>query len=102
MIAGDKETYQFPVDSAAIAIVCWKGKTNLSIMVSQLDSQQLLDRLAVRFGGQNDSAPDENHSMLEESKNSILDIGDMEVSEAGFVEVFEEDLKKTGIIISRK
>ncbi|KAG0476269.1 hypothetical protein HPP92_013110 [Vanilla planifolia] len=51
-----QEGHQIPVDSSAIAIVCWKGKTNLSIMVSQLDAQELLDRLEVRFGKQKGSS----------------------------------------------
>ncbi|KAH0455453.1 hypothetical protein IEQ34_015485 [Dendrobium chrysotoxum] len=88
---GNEKTYQNPVDSSAIAIVCWKGKTNLSIMVSQLDSQQLLDRLAVRFGGQKGSPLDQNNFVLDESNNSRLDITEKELSEAGHVEGFEED-----------
>ncbi|XP_020675074.2 tRNA (cytosine(34)-C(5))-methyltransferase [Dendrobium catenatum] len=88
---GNEKTYQYSADSSAIAIVCWKGKTNLSIMVSQLDSQQLLDRLAVRFGGQKGSPPDQNNFVLDESNNSRLDITEKELSEAGHVEGFEED-----------
>lgn len=88
---GNDETYPIPVDSSAISIVCWKGKTNLSIMVSQLDSQQLLDRLAVRFGSQKVSVTDENNSLLEESKDSIFDVAEEQLSEAEHVEGFEED-----------
>ncbi|XP_058087072.1 uncharacterized protein LOC131234303 isoform X2 [Magnolia sinica] len=38
------------LDASTIAIGCWKGKTNLSVMVSQTDSQELLERLSVRLG----------------------------------------------------
>lgn len=38
------------VDASTIAIVCWKGRTNLCILVSQLDAQELLERLSARFG----------------------------------------------------
>lgn len=38
------------VDSSTIAIGCWKGRTNLCVMVSQADCQELLERLSVRLG----------------------------------------------------
>ncbi|RWV77558.1 hypothetical protein GW17_00061592 [Ensete ventricosum] len=31
-------------------MICWKGKTNLSILLSPADGQELLERLTVRFG----------------------------------------------------
>ncbi|XP_031491987.1 uncharacterized protein LOC116258757 isoform X1 [Nymphaea colorata] len=49
------------VDGSTIAIGCWKGRTNLSIMVSQVECQELLDRLS----GQSSSlqeTKDENHN----------------------------------------
>ena len=36
------------MDASTIAIGCWKGKTSLSVMVSEVDSQQLLERLAFK------------------------------------------------------
>ncbi|KAJ3676926.1 hypothetical protein LUZ60_002650 [Juncus effusus] len=41
------------VDASTVAIVCWKGKSNLSIMVSPLDAKELLQRLQVRSGANN-------------------------------------------------
>ncbi|KAG9451475.1 hypothetical protein H6P81_011440 [Aristolochia fimbriata] len=38
------------VDSSTIAIVCWKGRTNVCVMVSEADCQELLQRLMVRTG----------------------------------------------------
>uniref|UniRef100_A0A1D1ZIH6 tRNA (Cytosine(34)-C(5))-methyltransferase n=2 Tax=Anthurium amnicola TaxID=1678845 RepID=A0A1D1ZIH6_9ARAE len=38
------------IDASTIAIGCWKGKTNLSVMVSEVDSLELLARISVRFG----------------------------------------------------
>lgn len=37
-------------DEQRIAIVCWKGKNSLSVLVSEMDGQELLERLAARFG----------------------------------------------------
>ncbi|CAL9774224.1 unnamed protein product [Musa acuminata subsp. burmannicoides] len=47
---GDRTTDDIVVDASTIAIICWKGKTNLSILLSPADGQELLERLAVRFG----------------------------------------------------
>lgn len=38
------------MNPSAIAIVCWKGKTNLCVMVSPLDGKELLERVSLRFG----------------------------------------------------
>ncbi|CAL9127234.1 unnamed protein product [Musa textilis] len=47
---GNRTTDDIVVDASTIAIICWKGKTNLSILLSPADGQELLERLAVRFG----------------------------------------------------
>lgn len=47
---GNQITDTILLNASTIAIICWKGKTNMSIMVSQLDGQELLERLAARFG----------------------------------------------------
>ncbi|XP_009410140.2 uncharacterized protein LOC103992235 isoform X1 [Musa acuminata AAA Group] len=47
---GDQTTDDIVVDASTIATICWKGKTNLSILLSPADGQELLERLAVRFG----------------------------------------------------
>lgn len=36
--------------NAATAIGCWKGRANLSIMVSQIESEELLERLFFKYG----------------------------------------------------
>lgn len=59
IVLKEKNKEIFRDDSSAIAIVCWKGKTNLSIMVSQLDARELLERLHARYGGQRVSGTDE-------------------------------------------
>ncbi|KAL5705172.1 multisite-specific tRNA:(cytosine-C(5))-methyltransferase [Ranunculus cassubicifolius] len=43
--------------ASSIAIGCWKGKTNISVMVSGADCEELLARLTVRMGGEKDSSP---------------------------------------------
>ncbi|RRT42382.1 hypothetical protein B296_00046091, partial [Ensete ventricosum] len=47
---GDQTTDDIVVDATTIAMICWKGKTNLSILLSPADGQELLERLTVRFG----------------------------------------------------
>lgn len=36
--------------NAAIAIGCWKGRANLTLMVSQIESEELLERLFFKYG----------------------------------------------------
>ncbi|KAK1315492.1 hypothetical protein QJS10_CPA06g02029 [Acorus calamus] len=45
------------VDASTIAIGCWRGKTNVSVMVSQMDCQELLDRISARLGRERSTAP---------------------------------------------
>ncbi|XP_020114632.1 tRNA (cytosine(34)-C(5))-methyltransferase-like isoform X2 [Ananas comosus] len=63
---GNRSTDSTAVDASTVAIVCWKGKTNISIMVSPLDGKELLERLAFRFGIKSIS--------LEENKKSNMEI----------------------------
>lgn len=52
------------MDASTIAIVCWKGKSNLSIMVSPSDAKELLERLEIRHGKKDVTA---SVKVLEES-----------------------------------
>ncbi|KAK1287635.1 hypothetical protein QJS10_CPB19g01409 [Acorus calamus] len=45
------------VDASTIAVGCWRGKTNISVMVSQMDCQELLDRISARLGRERSTAP---------------------------------------------
>lgn len=47
----------FQVDESTIAIGCWKGRTNLTVMVTAIDCRELLERLSVRIDTQNGSSP---------------------------------------------
>jgi len=49
-ISGHQDIGSIATDPSAIAIVCWKGKTNLCVMVSPLDGKELLERISLRFG----------------------------------------------------
>ncbi|KAJ0981406.1 hypothetical protein J5N97_009661 [Dioscorea zingiberensis] len=81
---GNKPTHEILLDASTIAIVCWKGKTNLSIMVSQLDAQELRERLSIRFATEVTMSEDEvNNSNLEaEAKMISANINSTEESEA--------------------
>ncbi|KAK9130101.1 hypothetical protein Sjap_010588 [Stephania japonica] len=50
-----------PIDASTIAIGCWKGKTNVSAMVSPTDSQELLERLCVHLEKKGNSLAQENN-----------------------------------------
>ncbi|KAG2644005.1 RNA cytosine C(5)-methyltransferase NSUN2-like [Panicum virgatum] len=47
---GHQDIGSIATDPSAIAIVCWKGKTNLCVMLSPLDGKELLERISLRFG----------------------------------------------------
>ncbi|WOK96254.1 multisite-specific tRNA:(cytosine-C(5))-methyltransferase isoform X1 [Canna indica] len=54
---GNEITNDIVVDASTIAIICWKGKTNLGILLSPSDGQELLERVALRFGIQIRTSP---------------------------------------------
>ncbi|XP_038990154.1 RNA cytosine-C(5)-methyltransferase NSUN2-like isoform X2 [Phoenix dactylifera] len=72
LVAGNQITDNIVADASTIAIVCWKGKTNVSILVSPLDAKELLERLAVRFGSERGTLLEENetNSEIDTIKNS--------------------------------
>lgn len=73
LIAGNQSTDDIVADASTIAIVCWKGKTNVSALVSPLDAKELLERLAVRFGSERGTLLEENeetNSEIDTTKNS--------------------------------
>ncbi|XP_042469694.1 uncharacterized protein LOC122052297 [Zingiber officinale] len=77
------------VDSSTIAIICWKGKTNLSILLSPSDGQELLERVALRFGiqsGISSQTKEDGKDEIDELENSSpgsmngSDVADEEVA----------------------
>eukprot|EP00252_Welwitschia_mirabilis_P004446 TRINITY_DN14791_c0_g1_i1.p1 TRINITY_DN14791_c0_g1~~TRINITY_DN14791_c0_g1_i1.p1 ORF type:complete len:927 (+),score=216.89 TRINITY_DN14791_c0_g1_i1:226-3006(+) len=62
-------------ETTAIAVGCWKGKTNLSLMVSKPESEELLERLAFKYGGDILGGPmlKANISDISEGHDNILD-----------------------------
>jgi multisite-specific tRNA:(cytosine-C5)-methyltransferase/tRNA (cytosine34-C5)-methyltransferase len=49
-ISGQKNADSILKDPATIAIVCWRGKGTMNVMVSPPDRKDLLERMAYRFG----------------------------------------------------
>ncbi|GJM84495.1 hypothetical protein PR202_ga00172 [Eleusine coracana subsp. coracana] len=94
---GHQDTKSIAMDPSAIAIVCWKGKSNLCVMVSPLDGKELLERVSLRFGLKflvenekkpkqktdgSDEQPDcatetDDQECLPESKASDMEIADV-------------------------
>ncbi|GAB2232154.1 hypothetical protein Drorol1_Dr00011181 [Drosera rotundifolia] len=62
--AGQVPSDPFQVKPSAIAIGCWKGRSNIAVMVSAIDCQELLDRLMNRWG---EDAPLEEKTNTEDS-----------------------------------
>ncbi|GJN20554.1 hypothetical protein PR202_gb07946 [Eleusine coracana subsp. coracana] len=94
---GHQDTESIAMDPSAIAIVCWKGKSNLCVMVSPLDGKEMLERVSLRFGLKHpvedekkpkqktdgsDEQPDcatemDDQECLPESKASDMEIADV-------------------------
>ncbi|KAF3650357.1 hypothetical protein FXO38_17198 [Capsicum annuum] len=43
----NKTLSEAQADPSAITIGCWRGKANISVMVTALDCQELLDRMSM-------------------------------------------------------
>ncbi|KAK4417055.1 RNA cytosine-C(5)-methyltransferase NSUN2 [Sesamum alatum] len=54
-------------DVMPIAIGCWRGRTNISVMVTALDCQELLERVSTLMLTKEDSKPDGNNPSIPEA-----------------------------------
>ncbi|KAJ9564686.1 hypothetical protein OSB04_000652 [Centaurea solstitialis] len=64
------------IDKSTIAIGCWKGRSSLSVMVTAIDCQELLERLLVRMETEKGSSlaenkPDSESEVKEDSETII-------------------------------
>ncbi|KAG5029668.1 hypothetical protein JHK87_013182 [Glycine soja] len=57
------------VDESTIAIGCWKGRARLSVMVTAMDCQELLERLLIRFDTEKGSS-----GHLDNSSNDVEEV----------------------------
>lgn len=59
----DAKTSSEPIqlDASTIAIGCWKGRGSLSVMVTAIDCQELLERLSARMETEKGSSAQENN-----------------------------------------
>ncbi|XP_057492703.1 uncharacterized protein LOC130778213 isoform X2 [Actinidia eriantha] len=63
----DRSSSDLPqVDASTIAIGCWRGRTNISVMVTAIDCREMLERLSVRMENGN------GHVLLE-TESSIVE-----------------------------
>ncbi|KAK8474643.1 hypothetical protein V6N12_038446 [Hibiscus sabdariffa] len=68
--AGKSLSDHIQVDTSTIAIGCWKGRSSLSVMVTAIDCQELLERLSVGMETEkNATLAPENHSELDEKQD---------------------------------
>lgn len=70
------------VDASTIAIGCWRGRTNVSVMVTALDCQELLERLLARMDIENGVSENKSPSVLDDNGKVVSDIAKDEESEA--------------------
>lgn len=49
-ISGNRRVDSICKDPSTIAVVCWRGKGTINVMVSPSDRKDLLERMAYRFG----------------------------------------------------
>ena len=57
------------MDESTIAIGCWKGRARLSVMVTAMDCQELLERLLIRFDTEKGSS-----GHLDNSSNDVEEV----------------------------
>lgn len=67
------------VDGSTIAIGCWRGRTNISVMVTAIECQEMLERLSVRVGTG-------NGSKLLETEQSSVEPGELKANVAETIE----------------
>ncbi|XP_052188325.1 uncharacterized protein LOC127798767 [Diospyros lotus] len=65
---GEKASSACQVDASTIAIGCWRGRSNVSVMVTAIDCQELLERLSMRMETENEN--ENGSSSLPQNKKS--------------------------------
>lgn len=83
--AGQPSTVPLQVDSSTIAIGCWRGRSNVNVMVSALDCKDLLERLEVRAQAA--------------SAQGIKPLGASKAAGAGDADMKEEGVKEGAEVI---
>lgn len=81
--AGQAFTVPLEVDSSTIAIGCWRGRSNVNVMVSGLDCKDLLERLEMRHQANGveplDSGASQvagaNDAAMKEDKEAVTVVG---------------------------
>ncbi|OEL13993.1 tRNA (cytosine(34)-C(5))-methyltransferase [Dichanthelium oligosanthes] len=59
LLEGHNHTDSISKDTSTIAIVCWRGKGTMNVMVSPPDRKDLLERMSYRFGLETSTEEDE-------------------------------------------
>lgn len=76
-MAGNEGSSNPPkVDKSTIAIGCWKGRASLSVMVTAIDCQELLERLLVRLGTEKESLTDNKLANGDEVVNVDVEVNE--------------------------
>ncbi|KAM7529315.1 hypothetical protein LguiB_032725 [Lonicera macranthoides] len=70
------------VDASTIAIGCWRGRTNVSVMVTALDCQELLERLLARMDIENVVSKNKTPNVQDDNGKVVSDIAEDEETEA--------------------
>ncbi|EXC09689.1 hypothetical protein L484_019786 [Morus notabilis] len=73
---GEASSNPIQVDESTIAIGCWKGKASLTIMVTAIDCEELLERLVVRIETEKGSSVKEVDEPSKPEADEEKDIND--------------------------
>lgn len=57
------------MDESTIAIGCWKGRASLTVMVTAIDCQELLERLLIRLDTEHGSSV-----LVDKHSNNVGDL----------------------------
>ncbi|GFY87408.1 S-adenosyl-L-methionine-dependent methyltransferases superfamily protein [Actinidia rufa] len=73
----DRSSLDLPqVDASTIAIGCWRGRTNISVMVTAIDCREMLERLSVRMENGNGHVLLETESFIVEREEPNTNDGE--------------------------
>uniref|UniRef100_A0ACD5Y0S6 Uncharacterized protein n=1 Tax=Avena sativa TaxID=4498 RepID=A0ACD5Y0S6_AVESA len=90
---GHQDIESIAADPSAIAVVCWKGKTNLAVMLTPLDGKELLERISYRFGLKIPKVDDWKPNLKSYGSDEQPDGGDQTVDPEGVPESKASDME---------
>lgn len=69
MAGGKSLSDHIQADKSTVAIGCWKGRASLTVMVTAIDCQEMLERLSARIQTEKGTLEQENHGEIGEKQD---------------------------------